>query len=411
MDQFYFYQLIDKYLDGTASEEERRFVEACYEALSGQDGKALSAGQSSDLRERLYKGVLAGGGLAAGISPEEKTIFAGRRLWPGRRMAVAAVLLALLGTFCWFILLRKRPGPDIISLSRIERYRNDVAPAHQGVTLTLANGVQILLDSAANGHLAVQGVTQVVKQDSTLSYIPGMNEGKSPGPGVSRETTGRLPDGGLFYNTVATGKGHIFQLRLPDGTGVWLDALSSIRFPTSFPGQERVVTVTGQAYFEVTRDKRRPFRVVMGDQTVEVLGTHFNINGYGPVIKTTLLEGAVRVSAGGSHSVLSPGEQAQSGAEEGVRVTDGADLDEAVAWKNGRFRFNGSSIEEIMKQAARWYDIDVVYHDRIPETFVAKISRNVPISRLLDLLEMTQQVAFTVEGNKVTVWSRHGKKG
>ena len=397
MDQFFFYQLIDKYLDGTASEEERRFVDACYEALSGQDKQALSAGQSSDLRERLYRGVLAGGGLAAGISsfpaenvPPERP----RKLWTDRRMA-AAVLVALLGIFCWLILSRGRPGPDITGLSRIARYLNDVAPARQGVRLTLANGVQILLDSAANGHMATQGATHVVKRDSMLSYTPEKNEGKLPG---------------AFYNTVTTGKGHVFQLRLPDGTGVWLDALSSIRFPTSFPGQERTVTVTGQAYFEVIRDKRRPFRVITGDQIVEVLGTHFNINAYAPVIKTTLLEGAVRVSAGGSHPVLSPGEQAQSGTGEVVRVMAGADLEEAVAWKNGRFRFNGSAIEEIMKQAARWYDIDVVYHDSIPETFVAKISRNVPISRLLDLLEMTQQVAFTIEGNKVTVWSRHGKK-
>jgi hypothetical protein len=406
MDQFFFYQLIDKYLDGTASEEERRFVEACYEALSGGEGKPLSAWQSAHLRKRLYRDVLTGSKLEAGRSlardtdlesgvvlklPEKGHL---RVLW--RRRMAAAVLVALLGTLCWFILSRKRPAPDIASLPRTERYRNNITPAHQGVTLTLGNGALIRLDSADNGRLAIQGMMQIVKQDSALLYSPVINKGRGPQRGE------------LFYNTVVTGKGHIFQLRLPDGTSVWLDALSSIRYPTSFSGQERVVTITGQAYFEVTRDAHRPFRVVSGHQTVDVLGTHFNINAYGPVIKTTLLEGAIKVSVGGSNSVLSPGEQAQSGGED-MWVKDKADLDEAVAWKNGRFRFDGTSIEEIMTQAARWYDIEVIYHDKVPETFVAKISRGVPLSRLLDLLEMTQQVAFTIEGNKVTVWDRHGK--
>jgi ferric-dicitrate binding protein FerR (iron transport regulator) len=374
MNKQFFYELVDKYLDGTATTEERRVVETYYDTLAGEPADVLSGKQRAILKEKIYNAVQQRTGTKTKMIPA----------W--RRLAAAAVVLFVLSGAAYFLLHRKAPATDLAGLPQQQRFKNDIAPAHKGAMLTLADGSTIRLDSAGNGTLAMQGKMMVVKQDSTLSYV-----------GTTKTET-------VFYNTVATARGQDYHLELADGTQVWLDALSSIHFPTSFPGKERLVEVTGQAYFEVAKDAHKPFRVQSGSQTVEVLGTHFNINAYDPVIRTTLLEGSIDISNGGAHKLLAPGQQSQAGGQ-GITILSNANLEEAMAWKNGRFNFNGATVEAIMAQLARWYDIDVMYKDKIAETFVVKGTRNVPVSRLLNLLEMTGQVAFTIDGKKVTVYN------
>jgi ferric-dicitrate binding protein FerR (iron transport regulator) len=377
MDKQYFYELVDKYLAGTATGPERQLVEAYYEELSREEPPLLSDSEKTALKEELYRCI------AGGIHPSARRVTLWRRL--GVRVAAASILLVLAGVGYW--IWQGRSGTaDLAALPQVERFKNDITPAHQGATLTLASGSKIRLDSAANGTLAEQGKTEVVKKDSTLSY------------------TAANTSEAVVYNTVSTAKGQIYQIELADGTRVWLDAESSLHFPTSFPGPDRRVEITGQAYFEVARNPAQPFRVKSGDQSIDVLGTHFNVNGYDRASITTLLEGSLRVSSWGGSNLLAPGQQARVTASQ-IQIKSDADIDEALAWKNGRFRFAGASVEQIMTQLSRWYDIQVVYADKIPETFVATISRDVPLSRMLNLLEMTKEIAFTIDGNKITVYN------
>jgi len=311
------------------------------------------------------------------------------RLYPLSRWVAAAAIIVMISAGVYFYFSNKVPlKQDQRELAQTKRFKNDIAPAKQQVILTLKDGSKIILDSAANGTLASQGATKVVKKDGSVSYLD------------NNATE-------VFYNTVATEKGRTYHLRLTDGTEVWLDALSSLRFPTAFPGKEREVEITGQAYFEVAKNAKQPFKVKAAGEMVEVLGTHFNINTYNQQnLQTTLLEGSVKLiptALKGEYVILKPGQQARVDNGGTIKMTSDIDVDEIMAWKNGIFQFNGSSVEEIMSQLSRWYDIEVVYQDKVPETFVAKISKDIPVSKLLALLEMTKQVKFTIEGKKITV--------
>jgi transmembrane sensor len=373
MDSQHFNDLVGKYLSGTATAAERRVVEAFYEDLSSQDPVNLSLEQKDELKKEIYWSIHQKIKVKSKIIP----------IW--RRIAAAAIFLFTISGIAYFLHYKEQSSHDLAALPQVQRFKNDVVPARNGVTLILADGSKIRLDSVANGKLASQGKTIVLKQDSTLAY-----ESKS-----KTET--------VLYNTVSTAKGQDFHIHLADGTEVWLDAMSSIHFPTSFTGNERRVEISGQVYFEVNKNPSKPFRVQSGSQTVEVLGTHFNINAYEPIIKTTLLEGSVKIVTNQSVITLAPGQQALLNESGALSQNTSVDIEETMAWKNGRFHFDGASVNEIMNQISRWYDIDVVYQDKIPEEFVAKISRGLPVSKLLNLLEMTGQVAFTIDGNKVTV--------
>jgi ferric-dicitrate binding protein FerR (iron transport regulator) len=258
------------------------------------------------------------------------------------------------------------------------------------VILTLADGSTRVLDTLSNGAISLQGI-EAIKKDGSITYT-----------GAPSETT--------VFNTITTEKGRTYRLQLSDGTKVWLDAESSIRFPAAFNAQERIVEVSGQAYFEVaaakdSKGQKLPFSVTTDHQQVEVLGTHFNVNAYNQQnTLTTLLEGKVKVSgtAPGASLTLSPGQQA-AGANGKFTLNKEADIEEVMAWKNGKFQFNGSTVAQIMEQLSRWYSIDVVYKEEIGETFVAEMDRDLPLSQLLELLEMTKQVRFEVEGRKVVV--------
>ena len=321
-----------------------------------------------------------------------------------RVVAAAMVLLVMSGVI--YQLTKKKPASH--ELSQKERFKNDVQPGTDKAMLKLADGSVIMLDSTANGKLAIHGQQQITNKDGAL-YYNKISSGNS----------------GVLYNDVITPAGGQYKLTLADGTKVWLDALSSIHFPTSFPGERREVEITGQVYFEVAprvarglpagRDEGRmvktPFIVKIKNRSgndmgiVEVLGTHFNINAYDNEAgtKTTLAEGAVRITQKSKTLLLQPGQQAFTDEQGNLQLLTNPDMQETLAWKDGLFYYNGANIETIMKQISRWYGVEVVYKDQVKETFVAEIPRYVPLSTLLALLELTRQVHFKIEGKTITV--------
>lgn len=299
--------------------------------------------------------------------------------------AAAAILLAVgTGIYYWLGNGQQQPPQQTTAIAT-----QDVLPGGNRATLTLSNGQQILLDSASDGMLAQQGGASISKQAG--GQIIYNSNGDNAGEPV--------------YNTMSTPRGGAYQLSLPDGTKAWLNAASSITFPTTFTGRERSVSITGEVYLEVARDKTKPFFVKAGGTRLEVLGTHFNVNAYGDekTVKTTLLEGSVKVHTGAGSRVIAPGEQAQTTEEGRLTVKTGVDLSATMAWKNGRFVFEGAPIKTVMHQLARWYDVEVEAGDDVDELFFADVPRNKKLSDVLKALELTGKVKFRIEGKKIRV--------
>lgn len=270
----------------------------------------------------------------------------------------------------------------------------DIAPGGNRAILTLANGKQIVLTNAQNGFLAQQGGTQINKTgNGQVIYNAAQSIGGTD----------------TAYNVITTPRGGQYTIILPDSSKVYLDANSSLRFPAAFSGKLRTVMLTGEAYFEVAHNKNRPFHVLTKGQMVEVLGTHFNVNAYDDekFIKTTLLEGSVRVSTGGKVAMLTPGEQSLTGNEvttsKNISVIQNANTDEAVAWKNGFFQFDNADIKTIMRQFARWYNVDVVFEGSVQERlFSGEIHRNLTVLQALELLNYAN-VHFNIDGKRIIV--------
>nr|WP_255487030.1 FecR family protein [Mucilaginibacter sp. SP1R1] len=304
-----------------------------------------------------------------------------------RRIAATVILLAAFGIAAYYL---KRTGKQPLTANN-KTVKHDVEPGNNKAILTLDNGTRVILDSARIGTLAKKGGISIKKtKDGQLIYA------------VESDNTASVNEPGT-HNTISTPRGGQYQVILPDGTKVWLNAASSLKFPTAFAGNQRRVELTGEGYFEVTKNAASPFIVTINNMQVKVLGTHFNIMGYGDeqAIKTTLLEGAVQLSSGGLSSFLKPGQQGivEGG---GIQVID-VDAEQAIAWKNGYFVFNRSSIQEIMKQLSRWYDTEVTYEGRIPDDeFVGKIERNVKLSQVLHILELNH-VHFKIDNKKIIV--------
>jgi ferric-dicitrate binding protein FerR (iron transport regulator) len=204
---------------------------------------------------------------------------------------------------------------------------------------------------------------------------------------------------------MTTPKGRQFSLVLSDGSKVWLNAASSITYPISFTGKERKVSVTGEAYFEIAHNAAIPFIVESGQNSVKVLGTHFNINAYDDesVVSVTLLEGSVDVRRGTVSKVIKPGQQAQINDDEQIKLANNIDVEHVVAWKNGRISFQGADIGTVMRQMSRWYDVEIEYNRKMNDLFYADISRSTMLSDVLKALELTTDVHFKIEGRKVRV--------
>lgn len=265
----------------------------------------------------------------------------------------------------------------------------DRMPGGDRAVLTLSDGRTILLDSAGNGILAQQGSTNIVK--------------KTDGQIVYNSEVGQSNE--VVFNMLQTPRGGQYKITLPDGTKVWLNAASSLKYPVEFVGNERRVEISGEAYFEVAKNATKPFKVQLNNMEVEVLGTHFNINGYTDEddIRTTLLEGRVKVTAADKSKLLQPGQQAQLNTSGNIYVANDVDLEEVVAWKDGNFQFENSDIKTVMRQLARWYDVEVSYKGAINKHFVGSISRNVKLSQVLSMLQQTGEVKFKIEGKNLIV--------
>ncbi|GEP98275.1 FecR family protein [Chitinophaga cymbidii] len=305
------------------------------------------------------------------------------------RMWAAAAAVLVTGALATFWLMQdQRPAPDATAQQPL---MNDVAPGGNKAMLTLADGTQIPLDSSANGTLALQGGTKLQMQGNGL---------------LAYETSGQSGTAPLVYNTITTPRGGQFQVTLSDGSKVWLNAASSLRYPAQFSRGKREVELTGEAYFEVAKKDGAAFTVKASGVEVAVLGTHFNIMAYEDEaqVKTTLLEGAVKVSHGGSSKRLSPGQGASLEKSTGaLNVEDHVNLEEAVAWKNGLLQFEGNDIRSAMRLIARWYDVEVVYRSPVQAHFRGIIPRNVNVSKVLQMLEMTGEVHFEIKGKQIIV--------
>lgn len=369
-------ELLEKYHAGTATEEERAWVETWYTRFEDkaehvpEQEVIMAERQSREAFEREH-------GFGRTVS-----------LWP--KIAAAACLLAVISTAAYFITREPVATPDTAALAP----EQDVAPGGNKAVLTLANGRQITLDDAGDGQLASQsGITITKTANGRIVYT------------VAKQSSQDVAS----INTITTPKGGQYEIVLPDGTQVWLNAASSLKYPISFTGTGRQVELTGEAYFEVAHDKTRPFRVVSSGvergQMVEVLGTHFNINAYNDEVttKTTLIEGAVKIHAATGQKVLRPGQQSAL-SDKGMEVKE-VDTDETVAWKNGYFLFNEEDLASIMRKVSRWYDVEVEYADNklMAQAFSGTVSRYKNVSQVLRVLELTKAAHFKIDGKKIII--------
>jgi transmembrane sensor len=402
-DQPYSYKILelaDKWISGSITESEKRELFSWYARFDDQE--LLLEPEYEPIIQALKQEMLAviRQRIAADTSPpvreEPRT---GARIQWGR-VAAAAVLIGAVATGTIFFANRKeRVQTPATADQKAAPAQTDIQPGGNKAVLTLADGTNIALDSAHTGRLTQQGNVQVLKiADGRLKY--DVVEGKIPSA--------------VTYNILSTPKGGQYRLALPDGSQVWLNAASSIRYPTAFTGTDREVEITGEAYFEIAKNPSMPFRVHtvnhLGDadpMTIEVLGTHFNVNAYADedAVRTTLLEGSVRIEKGRHSGLLKPGQQAQLRPTGEIRWIPDADVEQATAWKNGVFEFDGEDLLVIMRQISRWYDVDVEYEGKLPvEPFTGRVSRNTSLSGVLKILKLSD-VEVTVSNNKIIIRS------
>jgi ferric-dicitrate binding protein FerR (iron transport regulator) len=364
MDKDHYKNLVKRYLEKKSTDEE---LEVFFHlAEKGELDQYLSESMDEELGS---PGKEEEGNKVKKLHPA--------KLW----MPIAASVLILL-SLGFYLLLNKQ------DVKQTNMQVANIPPGGNKAFLTLANGNKIILNSAKNGNIATQGNVTVLKvADGQLSYAAKGKEDTEAG-----------------FNTITTPKGGQYQLILADGTKVWLNAMSSLRFPAVFKGVERQVELTGEAYFEVAKNKAMPFIVKSGFQAVRVLGTHFDVNAYTDEssIKTTLLEGSVEVSNQYAKTIIAPGQQSVSGDQGGLLKRE-VDTEKEVAWKNGIFSFDGDDLKTIMRQVSRWYNVDVSYSGTISdEKFHGEISRFSNLSDVLKILEL-YQVHFEQKDNNLIV--------
>lgn len=377
-----FIQIAEKIASGTATEEEILqynricdYVEATAASLGTWQGDKAELERS--IKKEIYYNV--------GIDKKEGNAKVSTIKW-WKWMAAAAIFILFAGSG-YVLFVRQEPGKSDRHLSsKNGGFKNEILPGKQGAVLSLADGQKVILDSISTRTLAAQGNARVIKKGGYIQYDQNKTADK------------------VVYNTLTTPRGNQFLLILADGTKVWLNAASSITYPTVFAGNRRSVKVTGEAYFEVAHNKKMPFEVDKGDIHVEVLGTHFNMNTYEDesALKVTLLEGSIRVTGGNADKIITPGQQAQ--VMNGTLIVEkSVDLEEVIAWRNGSFHFSGADITEIMRQISRWYNVEVVYKEKITDVFSAEIPRNTKLPEALKALEATGKLKLSIEDNKIIV--------
>ena len=372
-----FLKLVEKYLNGNASAEEIEAIENYYSQFSNDPDITDSLGEDeiSVLKANLRWKI------------DTRIDRAQRRIVPIYKRKsfqfAASILLFLMLSLVVANQLRHKPMV-------LRAQNHDLAPGGNKAILTLADGSKINLNSVKNGSLTAQPGAHIVKQSGQLAYKDAADNSSSIQ---------------VSYNTLTTPKGGQYQLTLVDGTKVWLNAASSLKFPTAFSGNERVVELTGEAYFEVAHNSKQPFKVKTASQVVQDIGTQFDVNSYADegAVATTLIEGSVKIYDAKGQTLIKPGQQyllKNSGVAE---VKNEVNLDEVTAWKNGMFQFDSADIKTIMRQISRWYNVDVEYQGQIPpSTYHGRISRNSNASTVLKILELSG-INFTIEGRTIIV--------
>jgi len=426
--------LLERHLAGQLTESQRNELD---EIMQNNDCEDVVKECLLLLMERANEGAQSGGDLILqNILSVDKTadqpvetrggvLFFWRRPMVRRFAAAAVILAAVAGT--WFFLREHRAGPAVATVTP---KATTIKPGTNRAVLTLANGQQIVLDDAHNGVLGQQGKTSVIKLDSgQLAYADAggtaANTGTAANPGNSGATghpgnpgnpgatgnsgnpgnPGNPPTSAILFNTIATPRGGQYQVTLPDHTKVWLNAESSLRFPTAFTDKQRTVELTGEAYFEVAPNKNQPFLVKAGSTETRVLGTQFNVMAYGDEgpVRTTLIEGSVRMGQGQANALLVPGQQGQWDATNGKMATRMVNTRQVTAWKDGYYYFDRTSVQSVMRQIARWYDVQIVYQGQAPrDEIVGKIPRTADVSEVLHVMELIG-IRFRIEGRTITV--------
>ncbi len=373
-------RLYEKYLAGKCSVKEQVELENYQDSfkLKEQQWDSRTMGNSEEIKQSIQED------LNYSIQEHSKNrIFKIRAL----QSAAAAILILLTAGIYYY---QNSPEPVIVK-TETPRFRNDVAPGNNKAILTLDDGSKIDLDDAKTGILASESNIDIKKTGTgQLEYTAGTQSVKT-----------------VKYNILSTPMGGEYQLVLPDGSKVWLNSGSTLRFPTAFIGSERIVELKGEAYFDIAKNPKMPFLVRTNNaMDIKVLGTQFNVMAYDDEknINTTLIEGSVEVLKGSGTTMLKPGQEAILNRGSGNIKVAQADLEQAIAWKNGYFIFYNENIESIMRKVSRWYNVDIVYHGNLNnKDFVGTISRNKNVSELLKMLELTGAIHFSIDGRRITV--------
>lgn len=378
----YYEALAERFLNGTITPDEEAILFNWYN--SQQDAPieipTAFAKNSSLLKDRIWQKI-----------EQQKT---GRKTpvllsFLSKRNIAAAILLTLVGAATFYLLQNNFPTKPSVVSNNLPK-ATQILPGGNKATLTLANGEIVTLDDANNGKISSQGNSNVVKLKSgLLAYQQSVTAAAQPVAAI---------------NILSTPRGGQYQVELPDGSKVWLNAASSLKYPTFFSGKERVVELTGEGYFEVAKNKNMPFKVKVNNIEVAVLGTHFNIMAYNNehTVNTTLLEGSVKVITPTSSKTIVPGEQAKLSTNGALNIVD-ADLEATIAWKNGFFQFNSADMQSIIKQINRWYDVDVVYNGNVDAHFTGVISRGVDAEKVFKKLQLTGAFKYEIKNKQIFI--------
>lgn len=393
-----FIRLIDKYMAGTATPEERLLLEEYYTHLASRGKIPLQQEDINKIQKELLERILRS---EQPLQPKWLSESPVREIMGKQWRWIAAASLLTLVCITGYLKLHNRTQAAAGQALQSHSPQKDISPGGDKAILTLANGEQIVLDTAKGGAISKQGNISVIKLDGGLIAY----NGDSQKGGSQNGTDGVTPQTEIAYNTLTTPRGGQYKVTLSDGTKVWLNAASSLHYPTAFAGGERTVEITGEAYFEVEKNPAMPFIVRVNGAEVRVLGTQFNIMAYGEEgeVHATLIDGGVKISKGNSSETLKPGQQARFTPAGALTVVNGSDIDDVIAWKNNLFSFNDADIQTVMRQIARWYDVDIKYAGKVVQHFDGNISRAVNVSKVFSMLELTGSVHFKIENRLVIV--------
>jgi ferric-dicitrate binding protein FerR (iron transport regulator) len=369
-----------RYLEDTDGQELHDIMKQQYENNHKEDGQ---------LDEEITRQILRNVHDEIGVTKKTyKASIVERRI-----LQIAAVFVIV---FLVLTISRIRKSDTKREVTRTElwnkSHKNSLTRVSDKALLTLADGSTIVLDDAPDGYISKQGNVGILKSRRKLTYQ------------LINFTSDEIK-----YNTITTPRGGQYQVELPDGSKVWLNNASSIHFPTAFLGRQRAVEITGEAYFEVAKNEKMPFKVKVNDAEVQVLGTHFNIMAYSDesVLQTTLLEGKVEFVSGSLKTILKPGQQSQLSKDGLVKVVSGVDLNEVVAWRNGMFDFKGSDLMSVARQLSRWYNVEIIFDKKVDDLFYAQIPRDTKLKDVLKALELTGKVRFEIKGEKIIVKTKN----